>query len=89
MLQPIKVLLFGAPTCRRYKTMRQRLLQTAQTLNVPLDLQEVNDTDALSAFNPLHLPMLQVADEIVAKANPPSPVQLEQIFRQYLATGQF
>ncbi|HFB52390.1 MAG TPA: hypothetical protein ENJ48_01730 [Anaerolineae bacterium] len=79
----VRVTLLGAPTCRRYKTMRQRVLQVAESDGIPLELREENDTAALSAINPLHLPMLQVENETIATGNPPSLAALRHHLRQH------
>ncbi len=81
-ISPINVTLYGATTCRRYKTMRQRVLQIAKDSTINIDFREENDTAALSAYNPLHLPILMVGKQLVARANPPSLADLKKILTQ-------
>jgi len=80
---PVNVTLYGATQCRRYKTMRRRLLKVAEDSNIVLDFREKNDTATLSAYNPLHLPILEMEGELVARANPPALAELLRILHRH------
>jgi len=78
----VRVTLLGAPTCRRYKTMRRRVLRVAESGGISIELRKENDTAVLSRDNPLHLPMLRVENETIATGNPPSPAELRRILHR-------
>jgi hypothetical protein len=67
----VTVKLMGAPTCRRYQKMRTRVTEEAKRLKIAIQVEEVNDTETLSRFNPLSMPRLYINGELVASQNPP------------------
>jgi hypothetical protein len=75
----LTVTLYG--TCRRYRRMKQTVLAEAARLAVPIQLEEIGDTDSLSRLNPLSLPLLYIDGELVASQNPPAPDQVARALR--------
>lgn len=73
-----QIRLVGSPACRRYHKMRAAVLDAAARLGVQVNLEEVNDTERLSAFNPLSLPRLYIEDKLVASQNPPKTQDVER-----------
>jgi len=67
----ISVQLLGSPLCRRYQKMRNRVLEVATQLEKDVQLEKVNDTEALSQSNPLDLSRLYINGALVASRNPP------------------
>lgn len=78
----ITVTLYGTPTCRRYRKMRELVLDQSARLNLPIQLDEISETAQLAQFNPLSLPRLHINGQMVASKNPPSVEQISQIFAQ-------
>lgn len=78
----IAVTLYGTPTCRRYRKMRELVLDQSARLNLPIQLDEISETTQLTQFNPLSLPRLHINGQMVASKNPPSVEQIAQIFSQ-------
>jgi hypothetical protein len=61
----------GTPTCRRFQKMRTRVLEEAERLEIPIQVEEISDMETLSRLNPLSLPRLYINGELVASQNPP------------------
>jgi hypothetical protein len=78
----LTITLYGAPTCRRYKKMRQRVLDEATRLNLPIHLDEVSETAQLVQFSPLSLPRLYINGHLAASQNPPSVEQIAALLRK-------
>jgi hypothetical protein len=78
------VTLYGTPSCRRYKKMRDVILAEAQKLGAQIQLVEIGDTESLSKINPLSLPRLYVGDELLASQNPPQPDAAAQALRKMM-----
>jgi len=74
----ITVKLFGTPACRRYQRMRESIIHKAERLGILVEIHEIGDTESLSKINPLSLPRLYIADELVASQNPPNVQVLER-----------
>ncbi len=77
----IRVKLYGSPNCRRYRRMRELILEQAQRLGIQFDLVEIGDTESLSRINPLSLPCLYINERLIASSNPPTPQELEEALR--------
>lgn len=75
----ITIKLMGTPVCRRYQRMRDMVVNEAERLGIPIELDEISDTEQLSQINPLSLPRLYIGDELVASQNPPKAQVLEQV----------
>jgi hypothetical protein len=75
----ITIKLMGTPACRRYQQMRDMVANEAERLGIPIELDEISDTEQLSQINPLSLPRLYIGDELVASQNPPKAQVLEQV----------
>jgi len=78
----LTVTLYGAPTCRRYQKMRQRVLDEAMRLNLPIHLDEISETAQLVQFSPLSLPRLYINGQLAASQNPPSVEQIAALLRE-------
>jgi hypothetical protein len=78
----ISITLYGTPSCRRYKKMRQLVLDEAVRLNISIHLDEIIETAQLVQFNPLSLPRLYINDQLVAMQNPPRVEQITKMFEQ-------
>ncbi|HEB64043.1 MAG TPA: thioredoxin family protein [Chloroflexi bacterium] len=76
--------LYGTPQCRRYKRMRQRVLQAMKKADIPYRLEEITDSGRLSRDNPLRLPRLVLDGREIAVQNVPTA---EEILR-HLSTLQ-
>jgi len=76
----LAVKLVGTTQCRRYQRMRERLLQQAAGLGLGLQLEEENQIQQLSQYDPLNLPMMFIRGKLVAAKNPPK----EQVLRRQL-----
>ena len=74
----IPVKLMGAPMCRRYQRMRASVIREAQRLNIPIELQEIGETEQLAQVNPLSLPRLYIGEELIASKNPPKTQAIER-----------
>jgi hypothetical protein len=51
----------------------------AKRLGIPIELDEISETEQLSQINPLSLPRLYIGDELVASQNPPKAQVVEQV----------
>ena len=78
----ISITLYGTPSCRRYKKMRQLVLDEAVRLNISIHLDEIIETAQLVQFSPLSLPRLYINDQLVASQNPPRVEQITKMFEQ-------
>ena len=78
----ISITLYGTPSCRRYKKMRQLVLDEAVRLNISIHLDEIMETAQLVQFSPLSLPRLYINDQLVASQNPPRIEQITKMFEQ-------
>jgi hypothetical protein len=74
--------LYGTPSCRRYQTMRQRVVDEAARLNLSIKIDEVSETARLVQFSPLSLPRLYINDKLVASQNPPKVEQIAKVLEQ-------
>ncbi len=74
--------LIGTASCRRYQKMRQRLIAVADELEIAYQLEEINDTVRLSAYNPLSLPRLMVEEELFASKNPPDLAKIREKLKE-------
>ena len=78
----ISITLYGTPSCRRYKKMRQLVLDEAVRLNISIHLDEIIETAQLVQFSPISLPRLYINDQLVASQNPPRVEQITKMFEQ-------
>ena len=78
----ISITLYGTPSCRRYKKMRQLVLDEAVRLNISIHLDEIIETAQLVQFSPLSLPRLYINEQLVASQNPPRVEQITKMFGQ-------
>ena len=78
----ISITLYGTPSCRRYKKMRQLVLDEAVRLNISIHLDEIIETAQLVQFSPLSLPRLYINEQLVASQNPPRVEQITKMFEQ-------
>lgn len=67
----VTITLYGIPSCRRYQRMRELVIREAARLGVPIQLDEIGDTERLMQINPLSLPRLYIGRELIASQNPP------------------
>ena len=78
----LTITLYGAPTCRRYQKMRQRVLHEATRLTLPIHLDEISETAQLVQFSPLSLPRLYINGHLVASQNAPSAEHIAALLRE-------
>jgi hypothetical protein len=78
----IPVKLVGTPACRRYQRMHESVLREADRLGIPMQLEEIGDTESLSKINPLSLPRLYINDQLIASQNPPRVEQITNMLEQ-------
>ena len=79
--QTVHAILYGAPDCRRYRRIKQRLNEAVAATGVAVALEEVNDAAALARFNPITLPRLYVEGQLVATRNAPAAAELRRILQ--------
>lgn len=78
----LAITLYGVSTCRRTQKMRQRVLDEATRLNLPIHLDEVSETAQLAQFSPISLPRLYINGQLAASQNPPSVEQIAALLRK-------
>jgi hypothetical protein len=78
----LTVTLYGTPTCRRYQKMHKLVLDEAARLDLPIQLDEISETEKLIQFSPLSLPRLYINGNLVASQNPPRVEQITKMLEQ-------
>jgi len=78
----ITVTLYGTPSCRRYQRMHKLVLDEAARLNLPIQVDEISETEQLIQFSPLSLPRLYINNKLVASQNPPKVEQITKMLEQ-------
>ena len=78
----LTVTLSGTPSCRRYQRMQKLVVDEATRLNIPIQVNEISETEQLVQFSPLSLPRLYINDKLVASQNPPKVEQITKILEQ-------
>lgn len=58
--------------------MQKLVVDEATRLNIPIQVNEISETEQLVQFSPLSLPRLYINDKLVASQNPP---KVEQILK--------
>ena len=76
------VKIIGTPECRRYQKMRQLVVNEAARINLPIQIDEINEMEQLWQFNPISLPRLYINGNLVASQNPPSVKQIAKFLNQ-------
>lgn len=74
----MQVKLVGAESCRRYKLMREMVLEEASRLDVAIELVEETDAEGILKYRTVNLPLLFIGGEKVAQGNPPSHMKLKE-----------
>lgn len=72
----LTITLYGTPSCRRYQRMQKLVLDEVTRLNIPVQVNEISETEQLVQFSPLSLPRLYINDKLVASQNPPKVDQI-------------
>lgn len=78
----LTVTLYGTPSCRRYQRMQKLVVDEATRLNIPIQVNEISETEQLVQFSPLSLPRLYINDKLVASQNPPKVEQITKMLEQ-------
>ncbi len=78
----LEVKLVGADTCRRYKLMRQLVLEEAQHAGVTIHLIEETEVEGIMKYQTVNLPLLIIGTEKVAQGNPPSRAHVQKYLKQ-------
>ena len=81
----LTITLYGTPSCRRYQRMQKLVVDEATRLNIPIQVNEISETEQLVQFSPLSLPRLYINDKLVASQNPPKVEQITKMLEQELA----
>jgi len=80
----LTVTLYGTPACRRYQRMRDVVVAEAERLGIAIRVEEIGDVEQLSKINPLSLPRLYIAGDLVASQNPPKAQAIENVLKKTL-----
>jgi len=64
--------------------MREVVIAEAERLGIAIQLEENGDAEQLSKFNPLSLPRLYIAGDLVASQNPPKTQAIERVLKKTL-----
>lgn len=80
----LTVTLYGTPACRRYQKMRDLVFAAAERLGIAIHMEEIGDIEQLSKINPLNLPRLYIAGDLVASQNPPKAQMIENMLKKTL-----
>lgn len=78
----LTVTLYGTPSCRRYQRMQKLVLDEATRLNIPIQVNEISETEQLVQFSPLSLPRLYINEKLVASQNPPKVELIAKMLEQ-------
>ena len=78
----LTITLYGTRSCRRYQRMQKLILDEATRLNIPIQVNEISETEQLVQFSPLSLPRLYINDKLVASQNPPKVEQITKMLEQ-------
>lgn len=78
----LKVRLVGPDTCRRYKLMRELVLDEAARAGVDIELVEESEAEGILKYRTVNLPMLFIGGEKIAQGNPPSRKRVQQQLRE-------
>ncbi len=78
----LTVTLYGTLSCRRYQRMQKLVVDEATRLNIPIQVNEISETEQLVQFSPLSLPRLYINDKLVASQNPPKVEQITKMLEQ-------
>lgn len=65
--------------------MQKLVVDEATRLNIPIQVNEISETEQLVQFSPLSLPRLYINDKLVASQNPPKVEQITKMLEQELA----
>ena len=77
----LEVKLVGAETCRRYRLMREIVLDEAARANAEIELVEENEATGILKYGTVHLPLLFIGGEKIAQGNPPSRKKVQEYLR--------
>ncbi len=77
----LEVKLVGVGTCRRYKRMRELVLEEAARAGVSIELIEESEVEGILKYQTVDLPLLFIGGERIAQVNPPPRKTLQQHLR--------
>ncbi len=77
----LEVKLVGAETCRRYRLMRELVLEEAARARIQIALVEETEVEGILKYRTVNLPMLFIGGERVAQGNPPSRDYVQRLLR--------
>ncbi len=78
----LQVRLVGPETCRRYKRMRELVLDEAARASVAIELVEESETEGILKYRTVNLPILFIGGEKIAQGNPPSRKKVQEHLRR-------
>ncbi len=78
----LEVKLVGANTCRRYRHMRELVLDEAARTGIEIALVEETEIDAILKYRTVNLPLLFIDGEKMAQGIPPSRKQIQEHLRR-------
>lgn len=62
--------------------MQKLVLDEATRLNIPIQVNEISETEQLVQFSPLSLPRLYINEKLVASQNPPKVELIAKMLEQ-------
>lgn len=62
--------------------MQKLVVDEATRLNIPIQVNEISETEQLVQFSPLSLPRLYINDKLVASQNPPKVEQITKMLEE-------
>ena len=83
-MKMLEVRLVGPDTCRRYKLMREIVLDEAARAGIQIELVEESEAEGILKYNTVHLPMLFIGGQKIAQGNPPSRKKVQEYLREKL-----
>jgi hypothetical protein len=78
----LQVKLVGAETCRRYRLMREIVLDEAARAGVQIELVEETEAEGILKYRTVNLPMLFIGGEKIAQGNPPARKKVQDYLRK-------
>ncbi len=73
--------LVGTEACRRYRRMRELVLDEARRAGMAVALLEETQAQAILKYRTVNLPILFVDGRQVAQGNPPSRQELQRLLK--------
>ncbi len=78
----LEVKLVGTEACRRYRRMRELVLEEARRAGIAVALLEETEVEGILKYRTVNLPLLFIDGRQVAQGNPPSRQELQRHLRE-------